>query len=124
MRRNATIARSCKFNFHLEIGIKIKNGKLDIGTSLNDYVRRLASLSCIEIRAVVTEIWVDNIGMLWDHRDQADWTLVSTARLLGLPLVTKDKVISDFLPGYDRVDCVITVNLKTDGLPSLNDHGI
>ena len=48
-----------------EIGIKLKRGKLDIGTSLNDYVSRLSKLSYLEVLPVDTQIWMENIALPW-----------------------------------------------------------
>ena len=81
-----------------EIGIKLKRGKLDIGTSLNDYVSRLSKLSYLEILPVDTQIWMEDIALRWDHRDPADRTVVATAKIRGLPIVTKDKAITEFYP--------------------------
>jgi PIN domain nuclease of toxin-antitoxin system len=34
----------------------------------------------------------------WDHPDPADRTIVATARLRGLPLLTPDRLITSFYP--------------------------
>ena len=81
-----------------EIGIKIKRKNLEIGTSLEDYAERLKRLDCLEILPVDTDIWVENMQLPWEHRDPADRTIVATARLRSLPILTKDTLIRDIYP--------------------------
>lgn len=83
-----------------EIGIKVKRGKLEIGTTLTDYVNRLQLLDCLSIVPVDAVIWVENITLPWEHRDPADRTIVATAKSLGLPILTKDAIIASF---YNRI---------------------
>jgi PIN domain nuclease of toxin-antitoxin system len=81
-----------------EIGIKIKKGKLDIGLDIKEYVFRLNIVENFGIVPVDETIWVENILLEWDHRDPADRTIVATAKLKGIPIVTKDQIIRDFYP--------------------------
>jgi len=81
-----------------EIGIKMKKKILDIGVNIEGYVARLKKLGTVEIIPVDEDIWIRNISLPWDHRDPADRTIVATAGMKGLPIVTKDKVIKDFYP--------------------------
>jgi PIN domain nuclease of toxin-antitoxin system len=81
-----------------EIGIKMKKKILDIGVNLEGYVARLKRLGTVEIIPVDEDIWIKNISLPWGHGDLADRTIVATAAMQGLPIVTKDKVISDFYP--------------------------
>jgi len=81
-----------------EIGIKIKKGKLDIGLSLSEYVDRLKSLDTLTIIPIDEYIWIENISLDWEHRDPADRTIVATARLKGVPIITKDENIKEFYP--------------------------
>jgi PIN domain nuclease of toxin-antitoxin system len=83
-----------------EIGIKMQKGTLDIGTTLQDYVARLKSIGALEILAVDEEIWVRNLALPWEHKDPADRTIVATAQLRDLPIMTKDDIISQF---YTRI---------------------
>ena len=83
-----------------EIGIKLKKNTLVIGIGLERYVRRLKRLGTLEIVPVDEDLWVRNIGLEWHNRDPVDRTIVATAMLRGLPIVTKDNRISQF---YDRV---------------------
>ncbi|MFQ5636601.1 MAG: type II toxin-antitoxin system VapC family toxin [bacterium] len=79
-----------------EIGIKMQKGLLEIGESLSGYVSRLKSLSCVEIIAVDEEIWIQNILIEWQNRDPADRTIVATALIRDLPIMTKDQIILDY----------------------------
>ncbi|MCK5680968.1 type II toxin-antitoxin system VapC family toxin [bacterium] len=83
-----------------EIGLKIKNGKLDINTKIENFVSRLRRLGTIEIIPVDEDIWLKNLALDWSHRDPADRTIVATAMLKKLPIITSDKTISDY---YDNV---------------------
>ncbi len=81
-----------------EIGIKIRKGIIDIPIDINEYVWRLKQLRGIEIIPVNEDIWVENISLDWDHRDPADRTIVATARLRNIPIITKDEIIKKFYP--------------------------
>ncbi len=72
-----------------ELGIKIQKRKLDIGMSLNSYVEMLKFLN-LEIHPVTAAVWMKNIGLNWKNRDPADRTIVATAALLELPILTAD----------------------------------
>lgn len=81
-----------------EIGLKLKRGQLDLGLELDDYVNRLRSLKGLEIVAVDVEHWIANLQLPWDHRDPADRTIVATAQLLDLPLISIDAAIRAYYP--------------------------
>jgi PIN domain nuclease of toxin-antitoxin system len=81
-----------------EIGIKIKRGQLELGIELNDYVRRLRTLKGLEIVPADVEQWLGNLNLPWEHRDPADRTIVATAQLLDLPLISKDLDIRAYYP--------------------------
>ncbi len=81
-----------------EIGLKIKKGKLNIPLSVNEMLRILDEAQEPEIHPVCTETWLGNIALDWRHQDPADRTIVATAKLLGRPLVTSDRVIRAFYP--------------------------
>ena len=79
-----------------EIGIKQKRGKLELGTSLDDYVSRLKSLNTLTFLPVDEETWLLNLSLEWDHRDPVDRTIVATAKNRSLPIITKDQRIRQF----------------------------
>jgi PIN domain nuclease of toxin-antitoxin system len=81
-----------------EIGLKIKNQKLDIGLSVEEFARRIARTGVVEFVPVDTELWMANLRLTWEHRDPADRTIVATARHLKVPLLTKDEIIQAFAP--------------------------
>lgn len=81
-----------------EIGIKIKNKKLDIGMSIKTYVEKLHDISTLTILSVTEETWVSNIELPWDHKDPADRTIVATAELMQSWIVTTDQIMSAFYP--------------------------
>ena len=79
-----------------ELGIKLKRGKLEINISLEEYINRLKQLGTLKIIPVDKTIWVRNLSLDWTHKDPADRTIVATAQLKNLPIITKD----DFIRGY------------------------
>jgi PIN domain nuclease of toxin-antitoxin system len=81
-----------------EIGIKIKRGRLDIGMTLGKYIEKIHVFKGFEIIPVDEMIWVENIGLDWNHRDPADRTIVATAKIRDLPILTKDVNIRNYYP--------------------------
>ena len=79
-----------------EVGIKIKNKKLDIGMSIDSYVKKLHQLGYLNIVPIDEEIWLKNLALDWKHKDPADRTIVATAKIKDCVLVTSDKVIQRF----------------------------
>lgn len=84
-----------------EIGVKVRNRKLEIGLSVEDLARRIAR-SAVELVPVTTTVWLRSLALDWDHRDPADRVIVATALLKNVPLLTKDHVIRGF-PGIATV---------------------
>ncbi|MBN2012943.1 type II toxin-antitoxin system VapC family toxin [candidate division KSB1 bacterium] len=81
-----------------EIGIKIKKGLLNINEDIAAYVNRVKSLQSISIVSVDEHIWIRNLGLNWEHKDPTDRTIVATAMMKKLKIITKDKIIRDFYP--------------------------
>ncbi len=81
-----------------EVGIKIKQGKLDIGMSVEAYADRLKRIGGLDIIPVDEAIWLANLSLDWEHRDPADRTIVATALQKDAALVTKDDIIRSFYP--------------------------
>ena len=79
-----------------EIGVKIKNKKLDIGMSIKEYLDKLHELSTLKILPVNETIWMENLHLSWDHKDPADRTIVATAELMQSYIVTSDQIIATF----------------------------
>lgn len=76
-----------------ELGVKIRNGKLDIGMSIRDYTELVKRIGTIEITPVDDLTWIRSLELEWDHRDPADRVIVATALMRGLPVLTKDDLI-------------------------------
>jgi PIN domain nuclease of toxin-antitoxin system len=79
-----------------EIGVKIKNRKLDIGIGVDELARRLERSGAVELVPVDTTVWLRSLALDWSHRDPADRVIVATALLKGVPLLTKDEAIRSF----------------------------
>jgi len=81
-----------------EIGLASTRGRLDLPASLTDYVEGLERVDMLNIRAVDTATWLENLQLDWDHRDPADRTIVALARIQRAPLITSDARIREFHP--------------------------
>ncbi len=79
-----------------EIGIKMKRKLIDIGEDIAAYTARLNLLDYLEIVPVDDRIWIKNLSLDWQHPDPADRTIVATALLRDLPIVTKDSLIASY----------------------------
>ena len=76
-----------------EIGIKAKRKRIELGTSFDDYVKRVQSLQMLEVLPVDLATWQENVALNWSHRDPVDRILVATARKRTLAIVTCDTEI-------------------------------
>jgi len=79
-----------------EIALKVKRHKLVIPLPITDYVERLQRLEALEILAMDVQTWLDNLDLLWEHRDPADRTIVALATRFGCSLITSDRVIAEY----------------------------
>jgi PIN domain nuclease of toxin-antitoxin system len=79
-----------------EIGIKIKNRKLNIGMTIETYVKNLHKLGYLNIIPVDDKIFLKNLSLAWKHKDPADRTIVATAHINNFNLITSDKIIKKF----------------------------
>lgn len=79
-----------------EIGVKAKNRKLDLGVSLESYVKQLRKIFNLSILPVDEEIWLKNLSLNWRHRDPVDRTIVATALVHDWAILTKDRIIAEF----------------------------
>ena len=79
-----------------EIGLKIKQQKLDIGMSMEEYLDGLYKMGTIEMIPVDETIWLENLALSWKHRDPCDRTIVATAKLWKAHLITSDANIRKF----------------------------
>lgn len=82
-----------------EIAIKVKNKKLDLGTPLDIYKKRLKQSDVVKILAVNEDIFVTSVNLEWSHRDPVDRIMVALAMNRNCPIITKDKEIRKF---YDN----------------------
>jgi len=80
-----------------ELGWKIKQGRLDLGMPIEQFVSLVKSNGRLEFVAADERIWLESLALDWTHRDPADRAIVATARELKVPLLTNDRVIQDFL---------------------------
>lgn len=79
-----------------EIGLKVAKGQLTIPLSIADYAARLSHVQGVDIVPVDTETWLTNLALDWTHRDPADRTIVATAMMLDVPLLTSNRTMRQF----------------------------
>lgn len=79
-----------------ELGVKVRNGRLDMGISVEELARRLERGGVVELVPVDTTVWLKSLALEWAHRDPADRVIVATALLRGVPLLTKDDAIRSY----------------------------
>ena len=79
-----------------EIAIKVKNKKLDLGTPLDIYLKRLKQSDVVKIFAVDEDVFVTSVNLEWSHRDPVDQIMVALAMEQNCPIVTRDKEIRKF----------------------------
>ena len=78
-----------------ELGVKIKNNKLDIGMTIDQFTRGLKTMGTLVDLPVTTEVWLESLRLDCAHKYPADRTIVATARLRALPVISKDLLIID-----------------------------
>ena len=79
-----------------EIAVKMRKGSLTLGIDLHSYISRLKLLGSVEIIPIDENIWYRSILLSWNNKDIVDRTIVATAMINKLPIVTKDKIIHNF----------------------------
>ena len=79
-----------------EIAIKIKNHKLDLGVSIDDYIATLKKSNVIRIVPIDEDIWLESVKLEWEHRDPADRVVVAVAKRTQAAIITADQKIADF----------------------------
>ena len=70
-----------------EIAIKIKNHKLDLGVSIDDYIATLKKSNVIRIVPIDEDIWLESVKLEWEHRDPADRVVVAVPKEVKLLLL-------------------------------------
>jgi PIN domain nuclease of toxin-antitoxin system len=79
-----------------EIGIKTIRNKLELGTTFEDYVERIARAADFVLEPIDYRLWTQSVLLPWKHRDPADRLIVARAQQLDATIVTDDQVIKKF----------------------------
>jgi len=79
-----------------EIAIKIKNHKLDLGVSIDDYIATLKKSNVIRIVPIDEDIWLESVKLEWEDRDPADRVVVAVAKRSQAVIITADQKIASF----------------------------
>ena len=85
-----------------ELGWKIRTRRLDIGMSIEKFVSLVKISAQVKFVPLDEAIWLGSLSLDWSHRDPADRAIVATARELGVPLLTIDGIIHEFM-GADAI---------------------
>ena len=73
-----------------EIGIKWKNGRLNLGTSFDDYFELLNNCHEFSISPIDASLWARSLRLPWDHRDPSDRLIVALAQTHQAYILTSD----------------------------------
>ncbi len=94
--RGETIAQSVLFSpiSTWEVSMLVDKRKLDLGSSMRVWVKRLLVMAGVNIASLTPEIAAEAGELLPPiHGDPADRIIIATARALGCPLITADRKI-------------------------------
>lgn len=80
-----------------EIALKHGAGRLELGMTPVEYHARIRRLP-VQIEPVDAALWLDSVGLEWDHRDPVDRLVVALARRQDAAVVTSDGKIQSFHP--------------------------
>lgn len=78
-----------------EIALKHAAGRLDLGVSVDEYVRRVLQLP-LEVVDPEAWLWLESVRLPWEHRDPADRLIVALARRREARLVSTDRRMAAF----------------------------
>ena len=80
-------------------------GKISLITPLQQWLKKIDSLPYIKILPLTAEIAIESCELPGEfHGDPADRMLVATARILDIPLMTRDQKIESYgQKGYVKV---------------------
>ena len=79
-----------------EIAVKNKKGKLPLPFTPEELIYHLKNVTNLTLQPVDERIWLKNVSLDWDNKDPADRTVVATAVLRGIPIVSSDRAIRDY----------------------------
>ena len=79
--------------------LKARNKKLDLGTPLDIYIKRLKQSDVVKILAVDEDVFVTSVNLKWSYRDPVDRIMITLAMEQNCPIITGDKEIRKF---YDN----------------------
>lgn len=77
-----------------EIALLHSKGRVSLNKPLQQWLKRIESLPYIKMIALTPEIAIESCELPGEfHGDPADRMIVATARILGVPLITRDQKI-------------------------------
>ncbi|MBI2335925.1 MAG: type II toxin-antitoxin system VapC family toxin [Deltaproteobacteria bacterium] len=79
-----------------EFGIKVKKRQLAYHQSVGHYVEHLQQIENFKIIPMDEKIWIKTLELNWKHKDPADRSIVATALIHQVPLITPDRAIKAF----------------------------
>jgi PIN domain nuclease of toxin-antitoxin system len=81
-----------------ELALKVKQRRIVLPISVEDYMAGLSQVPKLEILSVDAATWLASVSLPWEHKDPADRVIVASATQLDCPLVTSDRVIAGYYP--------------------------
>jgi PIN domain nuclease of toxin-antitoxin system len=80
-----------------EIAMLQSKGKISLTQPLQQWVKKASSLPYMKITPLTPEIAIESCGLPGNfHGDPADRMIVSTSRILDIPLMTRDNKILEY----------------------------
>lgn len=80
-----------------EIALLVKKGKISLTQPLPQWIEQVKALSVLKAVNLDVDIALESCLLPGDfHGDPADRMIVATARILNVPLMTRDKKIIDY----------------------------
>jgi PIN domain nuclease of toxin-antitoxin system len=80
-----------------EIGLLARRGRLELQVSAESYVERVFRFPGVRVATLTPEIAVRSSYLSGDlHEDPADRLLISTALVMGLKVITRDKRLLEY----------------------------
>ena len=80
-----------------EMGLLVSRGRMPSVTNPAAWFKTLLAREAIELTRMTPDILINSSNLPGDlHRDPADRIIISTARELGMTLITRDRLILDY----------------------------
>ena len=84
-----------------EIALLVEKGRLELSIDVRDWVRKTEGLSFVRFASIDNTISLRSVSLPGIfHADPADRIITATAITMGIPLITKDEKIRNYLHAH------------------------